>query len=136
MTTRSLRNSGAAAFALSITFGLVAVLAAPPASARDLTVTAPAPADVHSAYVSTAGLDLADSGDLRRLQSRIRAASREVCAPLSIGKLGTAERMCRTSALDSAAPQVARLTERAQQLAAAGRSSRIVATVAVVAGGE
>ena len=135
MTDR-LRSTGAAAFALVITGGLVAVLGAAPASARDLTVPAPLQGEALSTTVTTAGLDLSVSQDQRRLQARIRSASRAVCAPMSIGKLTHAEQNCREVALASAAPQVARLAEQAQRLAAAGLPSRVVSTVAVSAGAE
>ena len=75
MSTRKLRSAGGAAFALTLTAGVVAILAEQAAVAADLTVTAPRQAELLSERVSTAGLDLGRDQDRRLLDRRLRAAS-------------------------------------------------------------
>lgn len=134
--TKTLRSAGAAACAFLLTAGIVGTMAEQPAAAQSFTVTAPTLADTVTERVPTAGLNLAQDRDVRRLDARIRAASRRVCAPLSVGKSLAPELRCRHGAVQSAAPQVALLVQRAQALAAAGLPTRIASTVAVSARSE
>jgi UrcA family protein len=81
-----LRRAGGAAFAFSVTFGLVAVLAEQPAMAADVTVTAQIEEDdLPKERVTTADLDLSNPAEVRKLQARIRAASRRVCGYSGVG---------------------------------------------------
>jgi hypothetical protein len=72
--SKSVKSAGSAAVAFSLTFGLIAVMAEQPASARDLTVTAAIERDVPSERVTAAGLDLASSKGGAMLEARVRAA--------------------------------------------------------------
>ncbi|GAA4022051.1 hypothetical protein GCM10022280_23360 [Sphingomonas swuensis] len=108
MSTNLLRSAAGAALALILAASAVAVLAAPPAAARDLTVTAPRQSELLTERVSLAGLDLASKDDRLLLDRRLRAASGRVCAPVSVGFPGTIENRCRSAAMEDARDQLAR----------------------------
>ena len=88
--------------------------------------------DALTIAVSAKDLDLASAKDRKRLDTRIRAASRMVCAPLATGLLTSAEQECRRVAMKSASPQVAFLTDRSRALAQAGQPSEVAGTVTIV----
>lgn len=132
--SRSLKSSGLAALAFSVSLGLLGLTAAPAlAQTDDVRVVAQVDEPVLSKAVRIADLDLADAGDVRRLDFRIRAASRFVCAPFSNGQVTRAELSCRRTAVRSTDTRVAELRQQASRLAAANLPSRFDATVAVTA---
>lgn len=129
--SKTIRSAGSAAFAFSLTAGLVALLASQPAAARNIVVTAPI--EAASEQVSTAGIDLAGANGAAKLKNRVFEASRRVCttSPLSLAAGGDAS--CIQAAGKRAAPQVAKLVGEARRLAASGQSSEILATISVSA---
>lgn len=134
--SKSIRSAGSAAFAFSLTVGVISLLAAEPAAASDFTVTANS-RDQLTEMVPTAGLDLSQAKGVRLLETRIRAASRRVCAVTPVSLAAQSELRCRRTAQDGAAPQVAQLVNRARALASAGQPAAIDTVVAIVApGGE
>jgi UrcA family protein len=132
IVSNKLRSAGSAALAFSLTIGVVGLLAAEPAAARDLTVTAQSAEVFPTERVSTAGLDLTRAEGVRLLQAKVNAASRRVCNVSAVGLHGPSELSCRKTAKAAAAPQIANLIERSQRLAAAGLPSKILATLTVV----
>ena len=135
--TKQIKSTGLAALAFSVSLGLVGLTVAQPASAangpNEYRVIAPSEDTVLTKTVRVSDLDLANPADFRRLEFRISAASRFVCAPLSNGQVTPAEAKCRAYAKGSANRQVASLLERADRLAAAGLPSRFDAVLTVVA---
>lgn len=131
----SLKSTGLAALAFSVSLGFVTLAVAPAvahAAPSEFSVTAPDDEVGLSKSVAIGDLDLAQPRDMKRLEYRIRGASREVCAPLSIGRVTSQESECRAVAVRSAQPQVAFLRDRALRMAAAGQPSRIDTTLTVV----
>jgi UrcA family protein len=134
--SKKFKSAGTAALAFSLTVGVVGLLAEQPAAAS--------PSDSSNSHmieaselVSTAGLDLAKPADVRRLEARIRAATRRVCDDEGPRKFSAHEQICRTAARKSAQQQVASLVDRSQRLAAAGQAVAIRTGSAVtLAGGE
>jgi UrcA family protein len=135
--TKQIKSTGFAALAFSVSLGLVGLTVAQPASAasvpNEFRVTAPTDEPALTKTVRVGDLDLANPADFRRLEFRISAASRVVCAPLGNGQLTPAEAKCRTVAKRSTYRQVAGLLDRADKLAAAGVPSRFDAVLTVVA---
>lgn len=133
MTTKAMRSTGSAAFALTMTAGIVALLAAHPVSARPLPDGAFAHHDLATETVSTAGLNLASEAGRARLDTRIRSASRRVCDTQAMGVARSKEQICRAAAFDGTRAQVAALIEQARGLAAAGGPVGISTVLTVVA---
>lgn len=132
--SRSLQSTGFAALAFSVSLGLIGLTAAPAAAqTQDVRVTAQIDEPVLTKVIKIGDLDLADASDVRRLDFRIRSASRFVCAPLSNGQVTRAEASCRRVAVRSTDRRVAELRQQASRLAAANLPSRFDATLAVVA---
>jgi UrcA family protein len=128
-----LRRAGGAAFAFSVTFGLVAVLAEQPAMAADVTVTAQIEEDdLPKERVTTADLDLSNPTEVRKLQARIRAASRRVCGYSGVG-IARSQVPCRSAVQASVAPQIARLSDGARRLAGAGEQTELTTVLTVTA---
>ncbi|WP_300975367.1 UrcA family protein [Sphingomonas sp. LHG3406-1] len=132
----SLKSTGLTALAFSASFGLIAIAIAPAtafAQSPDISITAPYEEEALSKRVAIGDLDLAKPRDMKRLDARIRSASRAVCEPNGFSLINDDELQCRKVAVASAQPQVARLRDQALSLAAAGQPSRIDTTLAVVA---
>lgn len=110
---------------LAILAATSAVLAvsSPAASAKDLTVTGQRPSEDHLVErVSYRDLNLAAVPGQRTLERRVRKATHTVCAPLYTGGPDLNYSDCRSLAWAGAKPQMALAIERAQQIAANGRS--------------
>ena len=135
--TKQIKSTGFAALAFSVSLGLVGLTVAQPASAangpNEYRVIAPSDEPALTKAVRVSDLDLANPADFRRLEFRISAASRFVCAPLGNGQVTPAEAKCRAVARKSTYRQVAGLLDRADRLAAAGLPSRFDAVLTVVA---
>ena len=133
MTTKAMRSTGSAAFALSMTAGIVALLAAQPAPARGLSSAAATSDEAVSETISIADLNLTKASDQKRLNSRIKYASKRVC---TIGGLGYAgqqlEAQCSRAAYQSARPQMEALVQQAQRFAAAGETVGIDTVLTVI----
>lgn len=131
MTTKAMRSTGSAAFALSMTAGIVALLAAQPAPARGLASTASD--EAVSETISIADLNLTKESDQKRLHSRIKFASKRVCSFSSIGLAGALlEARCSRAAYQSARPQMEALVQQAQRFAAAGETVGINTVLTVI----
>jgi UrcA family protein len=136
MTTTRLRSTGLAALAFSASLTVVGLTVATPASAEpanEISVIAHDNVERMTTVVRTGDLDLTKGKDLYRLQSRVRSASRAVCASVGSTSLDPDEVDCQRNAQLSAAPQIAALRNRAFSLAAAGLPTRIDTTLTVVA---
>lgn len=127
---KNLRSAGSAALAFCMTFGVIGLLAEPAAAASTAEVAALDRVEV-STRVSTAGLDLARSEDVRRLEARVRAATRRLCDHGSRG-ISRSELSCKAAARTSAEQQITSLVDRSQRLSAASQSmgsgTRVAAT--------
>lgn len=78
-------------------------------------------------------LDLAAQTGQKTLTRRVRQAVNIVCSPLDSRGLHFEHRECRNFAWDGAQPQMALAIERAQQLAANGRTAIPEVAISVVA---
>jgi UrcA family protein len=133
--SNTVKSAGSAAFAFAITFGLIAMTVEQPAAASTVSGETMS-GQARSERVSLAGIDLSKAEDVRQLQTRVRAASRRVCAPLAERRLTMAsEYDCRRSARAAAEVKVAGLMERSRAFAAT-QPSVMGATLAVVAPGN
>lgn len=134
--TTALRSAGASVLAFSVTCGLVAALGAQPASARPLPNANAMSDEAISERVSVAGLNLARADHRRRVNNRIRSASRRVCeGPFQRLTSDTAKH-CRRVAREDAEVQLAALVNRAERLAAAGMPTEINTVLTVIASGS
>jgi UrcA family protein len=81
--------------------------------------TAASAQEAPTAIVSYAGLDLSSTAGLAALNRRISVAARRICGEADIRDLQrqAAVDACRTTAVRSAAPQVAMLTNPTQKVA-------------------
>ena len=129
---KRLRSTASAAAAFSLTCGLIAAVANP-ASARTLPAAPSADLAKVATTVSVADLDLSQTPHQRKLSLRIRAAARQVCNDGVTRLISMSDQACRRGAVSSTDSQVARLIDRATQLAAAGQSTQIDAEVAMTA---
>jgi UrcA family protein len=127
--SKTIKSAGFAGAALALTFATVATLAAEPAAAQELTVTARPAVEERVERVSVAGLDLSHSDGVRLLQGRVRAASRRVCEGASLNRFDSAERNCRKAALKAADRTVASLAERARRLAGTANAEAGITTL-------
>jgi len=119
MSTRSviLRLAAASGVTVAILTG-----AATAAQAQKAPVTVYAPADIHTARVGYADLNLADEVGQSILKARVSEAASKVCGVfLYQPRLSIEDRStCVAGAVAGARPQVARAMERARQIAANG----------------
>ncbi len=127
---KRLRSTASAAAAFSLSCGLIAAVAQP-ASARTLPAAPSTEFTQVSTTVSVADLDLSQAPHQRKLNLRIRAAARQVCDTGVAELANQSDLNCRRGAVQSTDGQVARLIDRAIQLAAAGQSTRIDFEVAL-----
>nr|WP_314443098.1 UrcA family protein [uncultured Sphingomonas sp.] len=138
MTSR-LQSSGIAALSFTISAGVLA-LALTPATAsaaatgnsEEVEFTVTGERLVGTKRVATSDLDLTDSADLKRLDSRIRGAIGQVCAEHGDGRITPSENRCRFEARRSTDQQVAALL-RSESLAAAAGVPVAASTITVVA---
>ncbi|WP_114228469.1 MULTISPECIES: UrcA family protein [Sphingomonas] len=93
------------------------LLAAGPAAARDVTVTASIENDVPVARVSYADLDLAHRPGQVTLRQRVSGAIRTVCEPSYDSTEPTGNTQCVNAAWGQAQPQMAAAVARAGRLA-------------------
>lgn len=133
--SKSLKSAGSATLAFCLTAGVVALLAEQPARASVIGSPASDKIEV-SERVSTAGLDLARSDDVRLLESRIRSAARRVCSLPGDRQISAERQLCLDGARRSADQQVAALFDRERRLASAGRPAELRTTVTVIAPGN
>lgn len=131
--SRTVRSAGSAALAFSLTAGLIGLLAADPAAARDLTVTAKISEELPIERVSTAGLDLSTHAGVRLLEGRVRSAGRKVCNGATLSIAAPSELRCRRDVVAAAEPRIASLSAQARSLAAAGLPAVIDTAFAVIA---
>jgi UrcA family protein len=113
-------SAGSAALAFCMTVGVIGLLAQPAAAANTSEVAALDRVEV-STRVSTAGLDLAKSDDVRMLEARVRAATRRLCDQESRG-VSRSELSCKAAARTSAERQITSLVDRSQRRSAASQS--------------
>ena len=106
------------AAALAVTTGGIVALAAPASAADQVVVRAEA--DVRTAHVRYADLDIANAAGQKLLNRRVGQAVHSVCDGTASYATFQSEGFCKTAAWGRARPQIARAIERAQTLASLG----------------
>jgi UrcA family protein len=134
--TTPLRSAGAGLLAFSVTCGLVAALGAQPASASRLTTADPSSRELVVETISTAGLNVSQADHRRRIDSRIRSATRRVCDSRAYSRSVNADQECRRAAQEGAELQLTALVKRAERMAAAGSPTKINTVLTVIAPGS
>lgn len=109
--------------AATLTAGCAVLLAAGPATAREVTVIASFENDVPVARISYADLTLAHQPGQTTLRHRVAGAIRTVCEPVFDRSQPDGYQLCHNAAWSQARPQMAAAMARATRLASGTASA-------------
>jgi UrcA family protein len=121
--------------AVAITIGGL-FLVASPASGKSSPIVVVAPEDVVVRHISYADLNLASAAGGRTLNRRVGGAVNDLCLEATGGNDGsfsfkTRMKKCDNRAWGEARPQIARVIQRAHDIASTGTSSIAAAAITI-----